>query len=457
MTASAVDTVDTRFAQLPFIDQLRSGEELSRQLGFAVRPLRIRVKPGRGAIVAWRREVAGHLGEFADWGFTAVLTSPDKLANARRRAARNKQELTIHEAAEPQSAGATGAVLVSGGVLADPRLGKPVARALDHLGGDLEIIGYNPARRLLLKHTPVGEAPEFVRISAESQTHLAEAAQRWQRAQLPSLPVEFVGRRRTATRSPWWGTGDLHGHPNPTVAEEVGVIVAELHRGGPAEEDGRATGNPIDQGEAVEQGETVCRSLVRLLPEREADVAGLLDGLRPRVGAEPDLREIHGDLSPDQVLIGHSECRIIDLDRAGSGPIGMDLGRWIAACRGNTELHELEQPFLDGYRAAGGEETDLGAWAAWAMLVSALEPWRSCSATWKAETMRIIDSAIGALASGTHSPCGGTCNPEGGTHNSAGGARSQADGTHSPEGRTHSAGDGPVSPSGGACREGATA
>lgn len=416
MTASAVDTVDTRFAQLPFIDQLRSGEELSRQLGFAVRPLRIRVKPGRGAIVAWRREVAGHLGEFADWGFTAVLTSPDKLANARRRAARNKQELTIHEAAEPQSAGATGAVLVSGGVLADPRLGKPVARALDHLGGDLEIIGYNPARRLLLKHTPVGEAPEFVRISAESQTHLAEAAQRWQRAQLPSLPVEFVGGRETATRSPWWGTGDLGDRPDPNVAEEVGVIIAELHRSGvpdnggePAESVGasaeadRALGSPLDQLE------TISRSLVRLLPEREADIVGLLSELSRRLGSrrgfgpnrrlgpKRELREIHGDLSPDQVLLANSECRIIDLDRSGYGAIGMDLGRWIAACRVDSRLHELERPFIDGYRSAGGEETDLGAWTAWAMLVAGLEPWRNCSESWRDETMRIIDLAGTAL------------------------------------------------------------
>ena len=213
MTASITDPVndlaDSRFAMLPYIDELRSADGLSHRLGFAVRPRRIRVKPGQSAIVAWQRDEPGHLGEFADWGFTAVMTSPDKLANARRRAARHGQDLTVHEAADPRSAGATGAVLVSGGVLADPRIGKHVARTLDHLGGDLEIIGYNPARRLLLKHTPIDGVPEIVRIAAESQIHLAEAGQRWQRADLPSLPVEFVGGRDTSTRSPWWGTGAI--------------------------------------------------------------------------------------------------------------------------------------------------------------------------------------------------------------------------------------------------------
>ncbi|UZD61860.1 hypothetical protein [Brevibacterium sp. JSBI002] len=192
------DLADTRFALLPYIDELRSAERLSLRLGFAVRPHRIRVKPGRSAIVAWQREEPGRLGEFDDWGFTAVMTSPDKLANARRRAARHGQELIVHEAADPRSPAATGALLVSGSVLADPRIGKQIARTLDHLGGDLTIIGYNPARRLLLKHTPVDGAPEFVRITAESQIHLAEAADRWQRTQLPSLPVEFVGGRGTA-------------------------------------------------------------------------------------------------------------------------------------------------------------------------------------------------------------------------------------------------------------------
>ena len=420
MTVSISDLVhdlaDTKFSLLPYIDELRSAERLSLRLGFAARPRRIRVKPGRSAIVAWQREEPGHLGDFEDWGFTAVMTSPDKLANARRRAARHGQELIVHEAADPRSAGATGAVLVSGSLLADPRIGKHVARTLDHLGGDLKIIGYNPARRLLLKHTPADGAPEFVRIAADSQIHLAEAADRWQRAQLPSLPVEFVGGRDTATRSPWWGTGDLSDHPDPNVAEEVGVIIAELHRGGVSDNGGeptesvgasaeadRALGSPLDQLE------TISRSLVRLLPEREADISGLLSELRRRLGPKRGigrnrrlgpkrkLREIHGDLSPDQVLLANSECRIIDLDRSGYGPIGMDLGRWIAACRIDSELHELERTFIDGYRSAGGEETDLGAWTAWAILVAALEPWRSCSETWRDETMRIIDLASSAL------------------------------------------------------------
>lgn len=404
MTASMSDpvhdVVDTRFALLPYVDELRSAEGLSQRLGFAVRPRRIRVKPGRSAIVAWQREEPGHLGEFDDWGFTAVMTGPDKLANARRRAARHGQELIVHEAADPRSAGATGAVLVSGGVLADPRIGKHTARTLDYLGGDLRIIGYNPARRLLLKHIPVDGAPEIVRIAADPQVHLAEAADRWQRSQLPSLPVEFVGGRDTVTRSPWWGTGDLRDRPDPKVAEEVGVIIAELHRssvpdngGDPAEKVGASAG----EDHALGQLETAGRSLVRLLPEREADIAGLLSELSRRLEPGRELREIHGDLSPDQVLLANSECRIIDLDRSGYGPIGMDLGRWIASCRIDSRLHELERPFIDGYRSAGGEATDLGAWTAWAMLVAALEPWRSCSATWRDETMRNIDLARTAL------------------------------------------------------------
>ncbi|MDN6373777.1 MAG: aminoglycoside phosphotransferase family protein, partial [Brevibacterium aurantiacum] len=116
--------------------------------------------------------------------------------------------------------------------------------------------------------------------------------------------------------------------------------------------------------------------------------------------ADGGARAIHGDLSPDQVLVGHSECRIIDLDRAGVGPVGMDLGRWVAACRRRTDEEgtSLEAGFLDGYRAAGGVDVDVEAWAAWAMLVTAVEPWRTCRPDWQQATMQTINAAQQALS-----------------------------------------------------------
>ncbi|GAA1550775.1 phosphotransferase [Brevibacterium picturae] len=412
-TVHEADEATAAFAGLPYVIELRSGEALSRRLGFAVEPVRIRVKPGRSAIVSWKREEKGRLAEDQDWGWSAVVTGADKLANIRRRAARRNETVTVHECSEPRSAGATGSVLISGSVRADSKLEKEIARATreltgaDDQSGELETIGYNPGRRVLLKHTRRGPGTaELVRIGTGSQQHLVETAALWAGWGLPTLPAEALGSRGTAVRSPWWGIGDLETHPDLAVAEEVGVIIAELHRHTPAEVGHRARVSPLEQ--AAETATVVSQ----LLPEAGSAVADIVRTLHHRIrlapgpgaagGAEAGSgdRAIHGDLSPDQVLVGHSECRIIDLDRAGVGPTGMDLGRWVAACRRRADAHAqtLETGFLDGYRSAGGADVDVEAWAAWAMLVTALEPWRTCRADWRRATLQIIGAAQDSLA-----------------------------------------------------------
>lgn len=400
-----VDGATAAFARLPYVTELRSAEALSQRLGIAVEPARRQVKPGRSAIVSWAREEKGRLGGDQDWGWSAVVTSANKLANIRRRAAARSETLIVHESSDPRSAGATGSVLLSGSIRADSKLEKELARATREVTGDIDVIGYNPGRRVLLKHIPRwSAAPEFIRIGTRSQQHLVETAALWADWGLPTLPVESLGSRGTAVRSPWWGTGDLETHPDPVMAEEVGVVIAELHRHTPAEVGQSARVSPLER--ATETATVVSQ----LLPEVGRAVRDIVATLHQRIGLEPGMRAgaeagagdraIHGDLSPDQVLVGHSECRIIDLDRAGIGPAGMDLGRWVAACRrrAGAPAQSLETGFLDGYRGAGGAEVDVEAWAAWAMLVTALEPWRTCRSDWQQATRQIIGAAQHSLA-----------------------------------------------------------
>ncbi|MCF2571737.1 phosphotransferase [Brevibacterium sp. UCMA 11754] len=401
-----MDEATAEFAGLPYVTELRSAEALSQRVGSAVVPTRIRVKRGRSAIVSWQRKGEGRLGGLQDWGWSAVVTSADKLANIRRRAARAGEPVVVHECSEPRSAGATGSVLLSGSVLADSKLSKEIARGTQSLPGAdaLEVIRYNPGRRVLLRHTgQTSGEPEFIRIGTRSQQHLVGTAAQWARWGLPTLPVESIGSRGTAVRSPWWGTGDLETHPDLAVAEEVGVIIAELHRHTPTEVVPGFSTSPIGQ---ADEAATV---LSQLLPEVSDATQDCVEQLRRRIGTESgtgvgaeaglDDRAIHGDLSPDQVLVGHSECRIIDLDRAGVGHVGTDLGRWVAACRRRTdaEAETLETGFLDGYRSAGGGEVDVESWAAWAMLITALEPWRACRSDWQQATLQSIGAAQRAL------------------------------------------------------------
>ncbi|WP_137825804.1 aminoglycoside phosphotransferase family protein [Brevibacterium sp. 2SA] len=429
--------------EIPFLDDLREAAALSRLLGFAARPVRLRVKPGRSAIVAWRRDGVPGL---AGWGWTTVMSDADKLANLRRRAERRGQSLYVHtvvtdpaasavDDAAPAAhdtvsgrdrpAGAREFTLVSGGVLADPKLGASLARVRDDLDLDAcTVVGYNPARRILLAH-----AGEFVRIGTDPYDRLLAAAEDWQRHGLPTLPVTRLGADATAVRLPWWGTGDLATHPDAQIAEAVGRTIAALH--------GRSVADSHDRhavADACAMLDDTVRTLSRLLPDAEVararrlarTIAAELSSTDPS-RALTELSDIHGDLSPDQILIDGGDFRIIDLDRAGVGPVGMDLGRWIAACRlrGDTAGPGLEIGFLHGYSAVASDAAaasgvaapmpasppridGLDVWAAWALLLTAIEPWRTCRPDWRERTERHLDLAEEALRDRPHLTACGT-------------------------------------------------
>ncbi|GAA1814005.1 MULTISPECIES: hypothetical protein [Brevibacterium] len=476
---SAAASVDASSGMgIPFLDHLREAAALSRLLGFAARPVRLRVKPGRSAIVAWRRDDVPGL---AGWGWATVMSDPDKLANLRRRADRRSQPLHVHaivtdlggfaghdaasaahDAASAVDDAAPGRdrpaearefTLLSGGVLGDPKLGASLARVRGDLDLDAcTVVGYNPARRLLLEH-----AGEFVRIGTDPYQRLLTAAEDWQRRGLPTLPVTRLGADATAVRSPWWGDGDLAGHPDAQIAEAVGRTIAALHRRSVAgshdrtvamvdrrtvadvDRAGAPNAGALTVGDASAMLDDTVGTLSRLLPDAEVARAGRLArtiaaelSSTDRNGALTELSDIHGDLSPDQILVGGGDFRIIDLDRAGVGPIGMDLGRWIAACRlrGDAAGRRLETGFLRGYGAAAlgpvpgtvshaAPDTGTGEaaseeevvattarppriagtdiWAAWALLLTAVEPWRTCRPAWREHTERHLDLAEEAL------------------------------------------------------------
>ena len=389
---------------VPFIADLRSPDVLSAHLGFPVEPVRIRIKPGRSAIVAWRRPGVDHLG---GWGWTAVMADPDKLANLRRRAARVGETVLDHAVSD------TGFVLLSGGVRADPKLARPLVAAATTLDLDsCTVVGCNPGRRVLLRAPDRGA--EFVRIGTGSLSAMVAVSEQWLRWGLPTLPVHRLGEQESAVRTPWWGSGDLNGNPDPTLAEAVGESIAHLHAHGAGEVTHVEIGaEPLAMLADAE------RALSRLLGEdgRVAELTRRIGERLESAGVLRGNRAIHGDLSPDQVLVGDGDPRIIDLDRAGVGPTGMDLGRWTAACRLREDGHGpgLEAGFLRGYDRAGGftmraesagvagptAAGALEAWTAWALLVTAIEPWRSCRADWREHTDRHLVLAEKALGSGS--------------------------------------------------------
>ncbi|RBP65674.1 phosphotransferase family enzyme [Brevibacterium sanguinis] len=374
------------YAGLPFIDEITTAAGLSEWIGTAVRPYRIRVKPGHGALLAWRRE--SDQGIAGDWGWAAIVTDPAKLSNIRRRADRRGTPVTVHAT----SGGHDGpAVLLSGELPGDPKLGKAIVRAGSGYSTSAEVLRYNPGRRLLLH-----SGTEVVRISVRGGSHVVAASRQWREWGLPTLPVESIGGHGTSVRSPWWGRGDLADAPDPAVAAAVGEAVAHLHSRAPAQALGRESRRRDLETELRSAGSR----LLALTPELGADIRTIVGALATRLSAESAEAEpvpIHGDLSPDQVLVDGDEFRIIDLDRVGIGPVGIDIGTWAAACR--LSGHDaMERAFLDGCARRGGVAVDVEAWCARALVVAAMEPFRRCAPDWRSRTRAIVDLAKEALS-----------------------------------------------------------
>ncbi len=353
-------------------DRLFDADELSALLGRPVVVRHVRVKPGRGMLVAWARSEP--VGDDGDHGWAMTASDPDKVAGLLRRAARATGD--VHEHGEG---------LFSGDVSTDPRLATPVrhatgGRPVHRVGG---VLRYNPGRRLILTAEDTA-GPVVLRIAARSLTGLIATGRRWADAGVPTLPHRPWRTRPTAAAADRWGRGDLAGDPSLDAAHATGRALARLHA------------LPLDTAFGADAHTAGGRSdapaiasVTELLPELTAEASALQAALRslPRTPAVP----CHGDLSPDQVLQDGTDIRIVDLDRATPGPPGLDLGTWLAWCRLN-DAADLADAFLAGYRSLAALP-DLRPWVARALLACAIDPFRHGRPGWPTEVEARVRAA----------------------------------------------------------------
>ncbi|MFT3942625.1 MAG: phosphotransferase [Ancrocorticia sp.] len=329
---------------------------------------RLRVKPGSSLVAAWSRPDAHGNAGWADRGWIALLTSEDKVAGILRRATRGSGNVTVHRDAMPY--------LLSGPIDTDPRLARPLARALREVRDEMhiDVVRYNPSRRLVLRvqgsDVPGGDA--MMRIAPRGLDRLMRAEEQWAAGGAPVLRHQWWGSKGTAALAPYWGSGDLTTVRSTAAAYECGRMVARVHEAG-ASTQAATIGSSRVPGEAA-----VVAQLIPGLSERLDAVDALLGESRTDEQTVP----LHGDLSPDQVLTDGAQIRLIDLDRARAGAAGEDLGSWCAACR-LIGAPELETAFLEGYGAV--RDRDLAPWIARALLTGALEPFRRWQPDWPGE------------------------------------------------------------------------
>ncbi len=349
---------------------LLDAAELSALLGRRVAITHLRIKPGHNTLVAWRDDETG------EHGWTEATVDGDKFANAARRAGRLGEQLDVHEQGD--------VIVFSGSVWADRKL----ARSLTGLPREgLHVLRYNPQRRLVAA-TPDGLV---VRVHADSVAHLSQTSARWQRLGIPA--ISMFGRAHLAV-SPWWGEGDLLTTRSAAGSHTAGEEIARLHAAGQTTAGGLTPlgTDPVAAASAIAE-------VVPELAERAHRLGEHLSILLPVLSADEPLTELHGDLSPDQILVSDTgEIRIIDFDRAGTGPASRDLGSYLAFCR-LVGTESLGERFLAGYRAAGGTArwVNVAAWQAYACLTFALTPMRRGEPDWPSRIGRAVTLAEESL------------------------------------------------------------
>ena len=98
---------------------------------------------------------------------------------------------------------------------------------------------------------------------------------------------------------------------------------------------------------------------------------------------------IHGDLSPDQLLVvaGSGDVVLTDLDRAAVAPAELDHASLVAVDL--LDRAPALTPLLEGYAATTGARPRVpGPWVAAAVLARVAEPWRHQVAGWPGEVVR---------------------------------------------------------------------
>lgn len=370
-----------RYSGFEEAEQILDPVRLSALCGFPVTLLRLRIKPGSSVAVSWRRAEArsapGGAGSPSDHGWAALFASADKVRGAIRRAERSQVPLL----ARPSASSAA----LAGGLVSDPALTRPFGVVADRTAPDeaMRVLAYKPALRATL-HLP-GRGL-VLRLSRSPMTRLMRIGRVCRDAAVPAPDVAPWGHRHTVMASPHWGDGDLGHTRREDAAWRAGRAVAALHGVGPAD---WPVARPLPSLLPV------ATQIVGVLPELEERVRALYGELRARrplvVGPEVPL---HGDLSPDQVLHDDLSVRLIDFDRAALGPAGADLGTWEAACE-ELGAPELAAAFRAGYGPTSTETRRY--WVARAHLSRALEPLKSCRASWPAEVVERLARAERAL------------------------------------------------------------
>jgi aminoglycoside phosphotransferase (APT) family kinase protein len=409
-----------RDTRIPALTWVLDDELLSELIGERVRITRTRYKPGMSVLVAFRR---GDGDEAETFGWASTITA-EHAGKLHRRAASSRRHgggiRLIHpDTLEPDVVVAVGRIDEDWPLRANlrwlrdhglGRLGALPTTPGRFLDPPASVLRYNPERRLMLR-VPSETGPVVVKTAVQRDEGAVGIHLRQQLAShgVPVLPelADPDSALHGISASPVWGDGDLSSSDNYPAAYGAGAALAAIHGVdvAPVADPAAAVGNLVRQLAATRS------IIIRLLPGLEAPVDQLTDRLLQKVcttsphGQQPVL--VHGDFSPDQILVSGSAVRIIDFDRVTTSDPAMDLGSFAA-------VEEVADPggagpetggrkttcLIAGYREAGGHVSPTGvdAWAAFRLFLGSVDPFRNRAGDWPTDTTWHIRRALELIA-----------------------------------------------------------
>lgn len=386
-------------------------------MGRPVRAASLRRKPGQStiaALLATDGQVPG-ADRVLGWVRAASPGHWPKVRKAARSAAERGRDVHVREPATHQVG--EDLLLGWGPVETDQRM----LRSMDRLTRVLpegtrdprvEILRYNPLRRLVLRIGPASGPALLARLNSGDVTASARAARVLASRAVPVLapcqrddvPRPLYGSSRITTW-PWVaGPGDLSDvsgeqEQRRRRGRDAGAALAVLHDQGA---DLHQLALPRHGAEEIAaRRRTAVRAVSALDPGLGERAARLLASGDPVPGDRPTV--LHGDFSADQVILDEQGVvRIVDLDRVGTGDPRQDLGSFVASELLRTGDVGLAPDLLRGY---GGrlDLTDVAdpalvPWIAQGLATRLVEPFRDGDPAWHARVGARLDLLASVLS-----------------------------------------------------------
>lgn len=399
----------------------------------------LRHKPGRSTSASL---LGRRTGRPLGWAQVLLGHQPEKIANARRRAARRGLTTAVRDLPEE------GGVLLHGPIDSDPRLHRglaTIAPVLPDLGtaiadGEVEVLRYNALRRLVLRggepdtsgHLHVG-APldpagrriaggamatipptEVIRVSAVRRGPGLRAAAALATRGIPvgaSVLDPATPTSRYVTVWPWIDGVDLAHAPDADAAAAAAAALAAIHIVADSVGGQRIWGMLPPGDPPQHRVARIITDVLAIAPDLSGRILPLLERLPAPAWDAGHI--VHGDFSADQVIrrdvaqggtggghgVGGGGVTIIDLDRVRLGDPHEDLGCFAAAELRRTGDWGLLPHLVEAYPRPV-RRGSLHAWTLHALVMRLLEPFRSASPTWRTDLTGRLDQIEQVLTDG---------------------------------------------------------